>query len=81
MEQIKFSDLFDEGGISGGLKNMVTQIESVKAELLNMLKEVKDASAGISSSLSSTSSVSKGAGMTRGCRLGMWSSYTLHIKN
>lgn len=60
MEQIKFSDLFDEGGISGGLKNMVTQIESVKAELLNMLKEVKDASAGISSSLSSTSSVSKG---------------------
>ena len=60
MEQIKFSDLFDEGGISGGLKNMVTQIESVKTELLNMLKEVKDASAGISSSLSSTSSVSKG---------------------
>lgn len=60
MEQIKFSDLFDEGGISGGLKNMVTQIESVKSELLNMLKEVKDASAGISSSLSSTSSVSKG---------------------
>lgn len=60
MEQIKFSDLFDEGGISGGLKNMVTQIESVKAELLNMLKEVKDASASISSSLSSTSSVSKG---------------------
>ena len=60
MEQIKFSDLFDEGGISGGLKNMVTQIESVKAELLNMLKEVKEASAGISSSLSSTSSVSKG---------------------
>ena len=54
MEQIKFSDLFDEGGISGGLKNMVTQIESVKAELLNMLKEVKDASASISSSLSST---------------------------
>lgn len=50
MEQIKFSDLFDEGGISGGLKNMVTQIESVKAELLNMLKEVKDASASISSS-------------------------------
>ena len=60
MEQIKFSDLFDEGGISGGLKNMVTQIESVKSELLNMLKEVKDASASISSSLSSTSSVSKG---------------------
>lgn len=60
MEQIKFSDLFDEGGISGGLKNMVTQIESVKTELLNMLKEVKDASASISSSLSSTSSVSKG---------------------
>ena len=60
MEQIKFSDLFDEGGISGGLKNMVTQIESVKAELLNMLKEVKEASASISSSLSSTSSVSKG---------------------
>ena len=60
MEQIKFSDLFDEGGISGGLKNMVTQIESVKTELLNMLKEVKEASAGISSSLSSTSSVSKG---------------------
>lgn len=60
MEQIKFSDLFDEGGISGGLKNMVTQIESVKSELLNMLKEVKEASAGISSSLSSTSSVSKG---------------------
>ena len=60
MEQIKFSDLFDEGGISGGLKNMVTQIESVKEELLNMLKEVKDASASISSSLSSTSSVSKG---------------------
>ena len=60
MEQIKFSDLFDEGGISGGLKNMVTQIESVKMELLNMLKEVKDASASISSSLSSTSSVSKG---------------------
>lgn len=60
MEQIKFSDLFDEGGISGGLKNMVAQIESVKTELLNMLKEVKDASAGISSSLSSTSSVSKG---------------------
>ena len=60
MEQIKFSDLFDEGGISGGLKNMVKQIESVKAELLNMLKEVKDASASISSSLSSTSSVSKG---------------------
>ena len=60
MEQIKFSDLFDEGGISGGLKNMVSQIESVKTELLNMLKEVKDASAGISSSLSSTSSVSKG---------------------
>lgn len=60
MEQIKFSDLFDEGGISGGLKNMVTQIESVKSELLNMLKEVKEASASISSSLSSTSSVSKG---------------------
>ena len=60
MEQIKFSDLFDEGGISGGLKNMVTQIESVKTELLNMLKEVKEASASISSSLSSTSSVSKG---------------------
>lgn len=60
MEQIKFSDLFDEGGISGGLKNMVSQIESVKAELLNMLKEVKEASASISSSLSSTSSVSKG---------------------
>lgn len=60
MEQIKFSDLFDEGSISGGLKNMVTQIESVKAELLNMLKEVKEASASISSSLSSTSSVSKG---------------------
>lgn len=60
MEQIKFSDLFDEGGISGGLKNMVSQIESVKSELLNMLKEVKDASASISSSLSSTSSVSKG---------------------
>lgn len=60
MEQIKFSDLFDEGGISGGLKNMVTQIESVKTELLNMLKEVKDASASISPSLSSTSSVSKG---------------------
>lgn len=60
MEQIKFSDLFDEGGISGGLKNMVTQIESVKGELLNMLKEVKEASASISSSLSSTSSVSKG---------------------
>ena len=60
MEQIKFSDLFDEGGISGGLKNMVTQIESVKAELLNMLKEVKEASASILSSLSSTSSVSKG---------------------
>ena len=60
MEQIKFSDLFDEGGISGGLKNMVSQIESVKTELLNMLKEVKDASASISSSLSSTSSVSKG---------------------
>lgn len=60
MEQIKFSDLFDEGSISGGLKNMVTQIESVKSELLNMLKEVKDASASISSSLSSTSSVSKG---------------------
>ena len=60
MEQIKFSDLFDEGGISGGLKNMVTQIESVKTELINMLKEVKDASASISSSLSSTSSVSKG---------------------
>lgn len=60
MEQIKFSDLFDEGGISGGLKNMVTQIESVKAELLNMLKEVKEASASVSSSLSSTSSVSKG---------------------
>ena len=60
MEQIKFSDLFDEGGISGGLKNMVTQIESVKAELLNMLKEVKEASASISSSLTSTSSVSKG---------------------
>ena len=60
MEQIKFSDLFDEGGISGGLKNMVTQIESVKAELLNMLKEVKEATASISSSLSSTSSVSKG---------------------
>lgn len=60
MEQIKFSDLFDEGGISGGLKNMVTQIESVKTELLNMLKEVKDVSASISSSLSSTSSVSKG---------------------
>ncbi len=59
MEQIKFSDLFDEGGISGGLKNMVSQIESVKAELLNMLKEVKEASASISSSLSSTSSVSK----------------------
>lgn len=60
MEQIKFSDLFDEGGISGGLKNMVSQIESVKSELLNMLKEVKEASASISSSLSSTSSVSKG---------------------
>lgn len=60
MEQIKFSDLFDEGGISGGLKNMVSQIESVKAELLNMLKEVKETSASISSSLSSTSSVSKG---------------------
>lgn len=60
MDQIKFSDLFDEGGISGGLKNMVTQIESVKSELLNMLKEVKEASASISSSLSSTSSVSKG---------------------
>lgn len=60
MEQIKFSDLFDEGGISGGLKNMVSQIESVKAELLNMLKEVKEASASISSSLSSSSSVSKG---------------------
>ena len=60
MEQIKFSDLFDEGGISGGLKNMVTQIESVKTELLNMIKEVKEASASISSSLSSTSSVSKG---------------------
>lgn len=60
MEQIKFSDLFDEGGISGGLKNMVTQIESVKTELLNMLKEVKEASASISPSLSSTSSVSKG---------------------
>ena len=60
MEQIKFSDLFDEGGISGGLKNMVTQIEGVKSELLNMLKEVKEASASISSSLSSTSSVSKG---------------------
>ena len=60
MEQIKFSDLFDEGGISGGLQNMVSQIESVKAELLNMLKEVKEASASISSSLSSTSSVSKG---------------------
>ena len=54
MEQIKFSDLFDEGGISGGLKNMVTQIESVKAELLNMLKEVKEASASISSSLFSS---------------------------
>lgn len=60
MEQIKFSDLFDEGGISSGLNNMVTKIESVKAELLNMLKEVKEASANISSSLSSTSSVSKG---------------------
>ena len=60
MEQIKFSDLFDEGGISGGLKNMVSQIESVKSELLNMLKEVKEASASISSSLTSTSSVSKG---------------------
>lgn len=60
MEQIKFSDLFDEGGISSGLNNMVTKIENVKAELLNMLKEVKEASASISSSLSSTSSVSKG---------------------
>ena len=60
MEVIKFSDLFDDGGIGGGLKNMVTQIESVKSELLNMLKEVKEASASISSSLSSTSSVSKG---------------------
>ena len=47
MDIIKFSDLFDEGGINSGLKGLVTQVEGVKGSLLEMLKEVKDESARI----------------------------------
>ena len=60
MDIIKFSDLFDEGGINSGLKGLVTQVEGVKGSLLEMLKEVKDASASIAQSLSSTTSTTKG---------------------
>lgn len=60
MDIIKFSDLFDEGGINSGLKGLVTQVEGVKGSLLEMLKEVKEASASIAQSLSSTTSTTKG---------------------
>lgn len=60
MDIIKFSDLFDEGGINSGLKGLITQVEGVKGSLLEMLKEVKDASASIAQSLSSTTSTTKG---------------------
>ena len=50
MDIIKFSDLFDEGGINSGLKGLVTQVEGVKGSLLEMLKEVKEASASIATS-------------------------------
>ena len=60
MDIIKFSDLFDEGGINSGLKGLITQVEGVKGSLLEMLKEVKEASASIAQSLSSTTSTTKG---------------------
>ena len=60
MDIIKFSDLFDEGGINSGLKGLITQVEGVKGSLLDMLKEVKEASASIAQSLSSTTSTTKG---------------------
>ena len=60
MDIIKFSDLFDEGGINSGLKGLITQVEGVKGSLLEMLKEVKEASSSIAQSLSSTTSTTKG---------------------
>lgn len=59
MDIIKYSDLFDESSINSGLKGLISQVEGVKSSLLEMLKEVKEASSSMSSALSSTTSASK----------------------
>ena len=41
MDIIKFSDIFDEGGINSGLKGLIDKVGEVETALTNMLKQVK----------------------------------------
>lgn len=60
MDKIKFSDLFDEGGISGGLNGLIDKISEVETALMNMLKQVKAEAKLASDALAGTTSSTKG---------------------
>ena len=60
MDKIKFSDLFDEGGISGGLNGLIDKISEVETALMNMLKQVKAEAKSASDALAGTTSSTKG---------------------
>lgn len=60
MDKIKFSDLFDEGGISGGLNGLIDKIGEVETALMNMLKQVKAEAKSASDALAGTTSSTKG---------------------
>ena len=60
MDKIKFSDLFDEAGISGGLNGLIDKISEVETALMNMLKQVKAEAKSASDALAGTTSSTKG---------------------